>query len=75
MSKPRKPRFRYTVQVDGEWVRPVRRGFREMCCDCHKVHRVDYRINDGQIEVRCFSDDRATAAARRWFNFKKDADE
>ena len=46
-------------------MRPRKRGFKEMCCDCHLVHIVDYRIVDGTIEFRARRDVRATAAARR----------
>jgi len=43
---------RYHQIVDGEWIRPKRRKFREMCCDCHLVHDLDFRIVDGEIEFR-----------------------
>jgi hypothetical protein len=65
-------RVRYHVMADGEWLRPRKRGFKEMCCDCHLVHQLEFRINDGKIEFRATRDERATAAARRAFKFKKD---
>jgi len=43
------------------------RNFREQCCDCGLIHRLDFRIVDGRIEFRTRRDDRATAAARRSF--------
>jgi hypothetical protein len=45
------------------------RNFREQCCDCGLIHRLDFRIVDGRIEFRTRRDDRATAAARRSFKF------
>lgn len=41
------------------------RGHREQCCDCGLVHVVDFRIIEGQVEVRYTRNKRATAAARR----------
>jgi hypothetical protein len=39
------------------------RNFREQCCDCGPIHRLDLRIVDGRVEFRTRRDDRATAAA------------
>jgi len=62
-------RIRYGVIRYGEWTRPRMRDFREQCCDCGLIHRLDFRIVDGRIEFRTRRDDRATAAARRAFKF------
>jgi hypothetical protein len=43
---------RYHHIVDGEWIRPQKRKFREMCCDCHLVHDLDFPIVDGEVEFR-----------------------
>ena len=41
-STRRPPRY---VQVyDGEWIQPVRRGYRVKCCDCSLVHVIDIRL-------------------------------
>jgi hypothetical protein len=59
------------------------RNFREQCCDCGLIHRLDFRIFDGrkgararlrglQVEFRTRRDDRATAAARRTFRSTPD---
>lgn len=58
-------RAQYHQLADGEWFRPVRRQFREQCCDCGLVHVVDFRMVDGTIEFRARRDGRATAAVRR----------
>jgi hypothetical protein len=55
----------------GEWTRPRLRDFREQCCDCGLIHRLDFRIVDGRIEFRTRRDDRATAAARRALRFAR----
>jgi len=65
---------RYQQLVDGEWVEPVRKGFKEQCCSCALIHKVDYRIVDGRVQFRATVDKRATAAARRRFKFEKDDD-
>ncbi len=62
----------YRVISYGEWTRPRMRNFREQCCDCGLIHRLDFRIADGRIEFRTRRDDRATAAARRSFKFTPD---
>jgi len=57
---------RYDKPEAGEWVRPVRRGYKLACCDCGLVHKFDFRVHRGRIEIRAFRDNRATAAIRRW---------
>jgi len=74
-ARPARRRERYHKLEDGEWLAPRKRAFREQCCDCALVHVVDFRINaTGQIEFRARRDDRATAAARRYFRFSKEPD-
>ena len=58
-------RVKYYDVTDGEWIRPIKRGYKMMCCDCSLIHRMEFRIVDGTIEYRVFRDERATAAARR----------
>jgi hypothetical protein len=54
-------RIAYHVINYGEWTRPRLRNFREQCCDCGLIHRLDFRVVDGRIEFRTRRDDRATA--------------
>lgn len=49
----------------GEWLRPKRKGYKAMCCDCGLVHRLDFRVVEGRAEFRAYRDNRATAVARR----------
>jgi len=63
----------YYQITDGEWIQVPKRGFKEQCCSCGLVHKVNFRVNDkGQFEIQTFRDERATAAVRRAFNFSKD---
>lgn len=48
-----------------EWFSPKYRGFRQQCCSCGLVHVIDFRIKDGEIEIRFKRHERATAAVRR----------
>jgi hypothetical protein len=65
-------RVTYEVAGYGEWTRPRMRNFREQCCDCGLIHRLDFRLVDGRIEFRTRRDERATAAVRRRFKFTLD---
>lgn len=60
---------RYPEVKAGEWVKPTRKGYRLMCCDCGLVHKIDFLLvplHGGKgIIFRAFRDNRATAARRR----------
>jgi hypothetical protein len=45
-------RIRYSVISYGEWIRPRLRNFREQCCDCGLIHRLDFRIVDERAAAR-----------------------
>ena len=55
---------------DGEWIRPKKRGWKQVCCDCGLVHRFDFKRVGGEIYLRTFRDNRATGQVRRWKNEK-----
>ena len=62
--------MRYERPEAGEWVQPVRKGYKLACCDCCLVHRMDFvlvKYGNGKhkIRFRVFRDNRATAAMRR----------
>ncbi len=44
----------FTQVVDGDWVRPYRRGYKVKCCDCGLVHKMNFRINKGHVEFQAF---------------------
>ena len=58
---------KYRQVYDGEWVPIIRRGFKEACCDCGLVHRVNFRVRKGALEFQAFRDNRATANRRRYW--------
>ena len=68
--KKNKRDARYHQIEEGEWTPIVKRGLRDMCCDCGLVHRIDTREVRGVLEVRKRIERRATAAARRAFDFR-----
>jgi hypothetical protein len=50
---------------DGEWVEPRAKNFRLGCCDCGLVHRVDFRVIDGALQLRAFRMPRSTSNLRK----------
>lgn len=56
---------RYNRVNDGDWVQPIRRGYKMMCCDCGLVHTLNWRIRKGRIQFQAFRNERSTALARR----------
>jgi hypothetical protein len=62
----------YLQITEGDWIQPVKKGFKHQCCDCAMVHTTDYRIVEGSVQFRVKVDRRATAAARRPYKFSKD---
>lgn len=59
----REPTF--TQASDGEWVQPIKRGYRVACCDCGLVHRIAFRVRESRIQFRAVRDVAATIAYRR----------
>lgn len=63
----------YYHVTDGEWIQVPMRNYKEQCCDCALIHRMNFRINaKGRIEIQAFRDGRATSGARRTFKFTKE---
>ena len=65
-------RSKYYHVSDGEWIAVPRRGYREQCCDCGLIHRLNFRLREGRIEIQAFRDGRATSGARRTFRFTRE---
>lgn len=63
------PRKAYYKVSAGEWVQPIRDGYRMSCCDCGLVHILEFRTlpfrGGRKIQFRAWRDERATAAMRR----------
>ena len=59
----------YKPAKDGQWIAPVKRGYKMACCDCGLVHTLDFehipRGRGRKIIFRAWRDERATAAIRR----------
>lgn len=62
--------MKYHKPNAGEWIQPVRRGYKMRCCDCDLVHKMDFRIYKGRIQFRVFRDNRATGACRRGYTYR-----
>lgn len=60
---------RYPEVKDGEWVYPVRHGYKMKCCDCGLVHVLNFKlVKRGRGHIILISghrDERSTAAGRR----------
>ena len=61
----------------GEWVQPIRKGYRLACCDCGLVHKINFRLrkygNGTKLQFRAYRHNRATAQLRlhRSYDFQK----
>ncbi len=64
--------MKYKQVTEGEWVQPVKNGYKMMCCDCGLVHIMNFRIvgKNHTIQLQAFRDDRKTAASRRTKSLK-----
>lgn len=47
------------------WFRPAMRAFKQSCCDCNLVHKIDFRLRNGKLEMRRDRDNVATMNKRR----------
>lgn len=47
---------RYAVAQDGQWIQPVRRGYKMACCDCGLVHKLDFRIKKARVQFAASRD-------------------
>jgi hypothetical protein len=51
--------MRYERPSAGQWVQPIRRGYRLACCDCGLVHRMDFRMGITYLSAkRSLTDER-----------------
>lgn len=61
--------MRYPTPKSGEWIRPVMKGYRMLCCDCGLVHQLDFKVirwgRGHKVKFKVFRNERATSAARR----------
>ena len=59
-------KVKFDIIESGEWIEPVRSGYKLVCCDCGLVHRIDFRVWKRRIQFRLFRDNRSTGQKRRW---------
>lgn len=66
--------MKYHQAQDGEWIVPEMTGYREACCDCGLVHRINFAILHSKtlkpikgaiIAFQAIRDNRATGQKRR----------
>lgn len=61
--------MKYKPAKNGEWIRPVKKGYKMACCDCGLVHVLEFAHvpwgRGRKIIFRAWRDERATAAKRR----------
>lgn len=54
---------------DGEWIRPIRKGYQVECCDCGLVHSFNFELikkGNGKIIIfQAFREDKETKAIRK----------
>lgn len=66
---------KYPRPKAGEWVRPVRRGYKMACCDCGLVHVLNFKLipwgRGKKILLQAFRDNKATGSMRGWMKRKK----
>jgi hypothetical protein len=71
------PRFkRYEVDSYNdwtEWVQPIEQGYKFCCCDCGLVHQMNFRIEDGRVQLQVKRDNRSTGQIRRHERKRKDS--
>jgi hypothetical protein len=56
---------KYPKVQPGEWVQPIKKGYKMACCDCGLVHKFNFRIYKGRVQMQAFRDNRATGQIRR----------
>lgn len=57
--------MRYPQIKDGEWITPIHKGYKMICCDCGLVHDADFRFHKKEIQFRVRRNNRSTALTRR----------
>lgn len=67
MKQPKTKRIKraYYKPEAGEWVQPIRRGYRLACCDCGLVHLMNFRTKNKRVQFAVFRANRSTAAMRK----------
>lgn len=56
---------RYQKLRAGQWTQPIKRRYKQVCCDCCLVHWIDFRIVRGRVQYRAYRANGLTAALRK----------
>ena len=48
-----------------EWIQPIKKNYKFVCCDCDLVHKIDFRICSGRVQFRTARDQQSTTQRRR----------
>lgn len=63
--------MRFEDTKAGQWVQPIREGYKLCCCDCGLVHRMNFRMHKKKIQFQAFRDTRSTGQVRRHMRGKR----
>jgi uncharacterized Zn finger protein len=44
--------MRYRQEIDREWFKPRMENWYMRCCDCGLVHKIDFKMEDGELWMR-----------------------
>jgi hypothetical protein len=44
--------MKYPTIHDGEWVTPIMRGYKAICCGCGLCHRMDFKVAGRDVKFR-----------------------
>lgn len=62
--------MRYKQVIEGEWVQPIKKGYKMACCNCGLVHTVNFRIVNRKVQLQAFRNNKSTGQHRRNKKFK-----
>jgi hypothetical protein len=57
---------------ENEWLWPVHKGYRLRCCDCHLVHKIDFKVEDGDVAIKFRRDTVNTKKERAKMTIKQE---
>lgn len=58
-------KMKYKEMPEGEWITPVHKKFKMICCDCGLVHDVDFRLYNRKIQIKVIRNNCSTSNVRR----------
>lgn len=55
----------YPLVEPDVWFEPYHKNYGMSCCSCGLVHRIDFRVRKGRVQIRVRRDNRSTGQLRR----------